>query len=60
MKLKMRTPEEMKAYVDGYNACDKLFRKYLKKEKTVEDAVKQMDIFVAAVNGVIGRERSNG
>jgi hypothetical protein len=32
----------------------------LKKEKTVEDAVKQMDIFVAAVNGVIGRERSNG
>ena len=60
MKLKKRTPEEMKAYVDGYNACDKLFRKYLKKEKTVEDAVKQMDIFAAAVNGVIGRERSNG
>ena len=60
MKLKNRTPEEMKAYVDGYNACDKLFRKYLKKEKTVEDAVKQMDIFVAAVNGVIGREISNG
>ena len=60
MKLKKRTPEEMKAYVDGYNTCDKLFRKYLKKEKTVEDAVKQMDIFVAAVNGVIGREISNG
>lgn len=60
MKLKNRTPEEMKAYVDGYNACDKLFRKYLKKEKTVEDAVKQMNIFVAAVNGVIGREISNG
>lgn len=59
MKLKKRTPEEMKAYVDGYNACDKLFRKYLKKEKTVDDAVKQMDIFVAAVNGVIGREVEN-
>ena len=56
MNLKMRTSEEMKAYVEGYNACNKLFRKYLKKEKTVEDAVKQMDIFVAAVNGVIGRE----
>lgn len=56
MKLKKRTPEEMKAYVDGYNACNKLFRKYLKQEKTVEDAFKQMDIFVAAVNGVIGRE----
>ena len=46
----------MKAYVEGYNACNKLFREYLKKEKTVEDAFKQMDIFVAAVNGVIGRE----
>ena len=56
MKLIMRTPEEMKAYVEGYNACDKLFRKYLKKEKTVEDAVKQMDIFVATVNGIIDRE----
>lgn len=56
MKLKKRTPEERKAYVEGYNACNKLFREYLKKEKTVEDAVKQMDIFVAAVNGVIGRE----
>ena len=59
MKLKKRTPEEMKAYVEGYNACNKLFRKYLKKEKTVEDTVKQMDIFVAAVNGVIGREVVN-
>jgi hypothetical protein len=59
MKLKKRTPEEMKAYVEGYNACNKLFRKYLKKEKTVEDAFKQMDIFVAVVNGVIGREAVN-
>ena len=56
MKLKKRTPEEMKAYVEGYNACNKLFRKYLKKEKTVEDAFKQMDIFVVVVNGVIDRE----
>ena len=60
MKLIKRTPEEMKAYVEGYNACDKLFRKYLKKEKNVEDAVKQMDIFIAVVNGVVGKERSNG
>ena len=60
MKLKKRTPEEMKAYIEGYNACNKLFRQYLKKEKTVEAAVKQMDIFVAAVNGVIVREKSNG
>ena len=56
MKLKKRTPEEMKAYVEGYNACNKLFRKDVKEEKTVEDAFKQMDIFVVVVNGVIDRE----
>ena len=57
MKLKKRTHEERKAYVEGYNACNKLFRKYLKKEKTVEDAIKTMDALVFALNyQVIGRE----
>lgn len=60
MILKKRTPEEMKAYVEGYNACDEMFRKYLKKEKTVEDAVKTMDVLVAAVNGAMGKENEDG
>ena len=30
MNLKKRTPEEMKAYVEGYNACNKQFRECLK------------------------------
>ena len=58
MNLKMRTPEERKAYVEGYNACNKQFRKYLKKEKTVENAIKTMDALVFALNGVIDREVS--
>ena len=60
MKLKKRTSEEMKAYVEGYNACNKLFRKYLKEEKTVEDAIKTMDALVFALNyQVMGRETAN-
>ena len=58
MTLKMRTPEEMKAYVDGYNACNKQFRECLKNRKSVEEAVKKMDVFVATVNGVVEREVS--
>ena len=58
MTLKMRTPEEMKAYVDGYNACNKQFRECLKNRKSVEDAVKKMDVFVATVNEVVKREDS--
>ena len=58
MILKKRTPEERKAYIEGYNACNKQFRKYLKKEKTVEDAIKTMDALVFALNGVIDREVS--
>lgn len=58
MTLKMRTPEEMKAYVDGYNACNKQFRECLKNRKSLEDAIKKMDVFVATVNGVVEREVS--
>lgn len=58
MNLKKRTPEEMKAYVEGYNACNKMFRKYLKQKRSVENAIETMDVIVAAVNGVIDREVS--
>ena len=58
MNLKKRTPEERKAYVEGYNACNKQFREYLKNRKSVVDAVREMDVLVATVNGVIDREVS--
>ena len=61
MKLKKRTPEKRNAYIEGYNACNETFRKYLKKEKTVEDAIKTMDALVFILSyGVTGKERSNG
>jgi len=59
--LKKRTPEEMKAYVEGYNACNEMFKKHLKKERSVEEAIKTMDALVFALSyGVTGKERSNG
>ncbi len=51
MILKKRTPEERKAYIEGYNACNETFRKYLKQERSVEDAIKTMDALVFALNG---------
>ena len=54
MKLKMRTFEEMKAYVDGYNACYKQFKECL-KDRAVMNATAMMEVFVAAVNGVVER-----
>ena len=60
MKLKKRTPEERKAYVEGYNACNAMFRKHLKQERSVEDAIKTMDALVFALSyGVMGRETAN-
>ena len=58
MTLKMRTPEEMKAYVEGYNACNEMFRKYLKQKRSLKNAIETMNVIVAAVNGVIDREVS--
>ena len=59
MTLKKRTPEERKAYVEGYNACNKTFRKYLKQERSVEDVIKTMDALVFALSyGVTGKEGS--
>ena len=62
MKLKMRNPEEMKAYVEGYNACNKQFKEYLtgcNTIKAIKDAIKKMDLIVATVNAVIDKEVEN-
>ncbi len=55
VKLKERTPEERKAYIEGYNACNETFKKYLKQERSVEDVIKTMDALVFALNGVTGK-----
>lgn len=51
--LRKRTPEEIKAYVDGYNACYERFCECLKNRKSVPDSVKKMKVFVDTVNGVV-------
>lgn len=54
-----RTEAEIKAYVDGYNACFKQFKECLKGRRSLMDAIRKMDLFVAAVNGCVETEREN-
>lgn len=53
--MTVRTESEIKAYVDGYNACYKDFRECLKSRKSLIDAIKKMEAYKAAVNGVVER-----
>ena len=51
-----RTESEIKAYVDGYNACYKDFTECMKNRKSLVDAVRKMDAIKAAVNATIVTE----
>lgn len=53
--MKARTEAEIKAYVDGYNACYKQFCECL-KVRPLWKAVKKMGLFVTAVNGCVEDE----
>ncbi len=57
--MKMRTESEIRAYIDGYNACFNQFCESLKNRKSVADAVRKMKLYQAAVNDVIEREKSH-
>ena len=51
----VRTESEIKAYVEGWNACHKMFCECLKDRKSVIDAVRKMELYTTAVNGVMER-----
>ena len=53
-----RTESEIKAYVEGWNACHKQFCELLKGRKSVIDAVQKMELYKTAVNGVVEREET--
>ena len=55
-----RTESEIKAYVDGYKACYKNFCDCLKGRKSVVDAVRKMEIYLAAVTGVVEERSKDG
>lgn len=54
--MMMRTESEIKAYVDGYNACYKDFRECLKSRKSLADALQKMNVLLGAVNAVVDYE----
>lgn len=51
--MNMRTDAEIKAYIDGYNACFKQFCECFKGRKSLSDAIKKMELYRVAVNNVI-------
>lgn len=55
--MNRRTEEQIRAYVDGYNACFQQFCDCLKNRKSVMDAVKKMRVFKDAVNNVVEERR---
>ncbi len=53
--MKARTPEERKAYVDGFNTCFEMFVAQLKHKK-VSNAIKSMETIRYGVNSVVERK----
>ena len=51
--MNRRTPEEMKAYVDGYCDAVSQFCECIRKADNIKDAVEKMNVFVSVVNAVV-------
>ena len=51
--MKTRTEDEIRAYVDGYNAAYQQFCECLRGRKNVREAIHKMEVFVTAVNGAV-------
>lgn len=51
--MNKRTDAEIKAYIDGYNDCFKQFCECFKGRKSLNDAIKKMELYRVAVNNVI-------
>ena len=51
--MNRRTPEEMKAYVDGYCDAVSQFCECIRKADNIRDAVAKMNVFVEVVNAVV-------
>ena len=61
--IKKRTENEMKAYIDGYNACFEQFKKCLDMSLIKNrKATDKMELFVKTVNDILkisGKESRN-
>ena len=64
--MRARSPQELKAYIDGYNACFKQYTEILDAKRypaataaQISHSVDHMKIIVAAVNGTLGSEADN-
>ena len=51
IELKQRTPEETKAYIEGFNNAYKTFRHELETQDSEMAAINIMELLVKTVNG---------
>ena len=62
--IKKRTENEMRAYIDGYNACFEQFKMCLDMSLIKNrKATDKMELFVKTVNNILnmsGKELNNG
>ncbi len=58
--LKMRTEDEIRAYVDGYNDCYDQFMECLSNYLPSRTAVRKMALMKEAVNNVVKDNRDGG
>ena len=53
MEIRKRTGEEIRAYVDGYNACFKEFEKQAEKDNYLDKAIYKVGKLRRAVNSIL-------
>lgn len=55
-KVIMRTPAEVKSFVDGFNACMKHLRKYAESGMPMEDLMEKMEAHSLTINSCVVRK----
>lgn len=50
MALRMRTEDEIKAYIEGFDYCYRMFCEYLEKSKEIDKACEKMYAIRCAVS----------
>ena len=54
--MEKRTPEEIQAYVDGYNQAAKDLHHCIKGRKNLADMLVKFNAYVEAINSVVNKE----
>ena len=54
--MRLRTPEEQKAWLDGFEWCFTQFVEHLKRESSVHEAIQKMETLKSFLRDVVERK----